>query len=1077
MNKKVWIAITVLVWIVGLATWPRRCEHAWFAYGITVRACPDGELRQTAELDAQGLGRGIPGTVGLRALAHYTTREADRDQRAVVPHIGAIALTLTVTGDKLTRPLDAAPWERAGGTWRARVALPDIPDGDYQLHARYRTALGDGEVSVPLAVYAPARIHVITDRPLYQPGNTVRFRAVALRARDLTPLDHRPGSWVVTDPGGEVLLEEAAPAGDWGVVAGSFPLDRAARAGTWKVAWRSAGAVDEVPFTVQPFTLPRFRVDATADRPFYRPGDRPIVHGAVLYSSGAPVAAAAVDVAWEVAGDWPPPAEWQDHGLPRRAQTSASGRFDLALPAIPDDLQGRVTLTARISAVDPAGDRAAGTALVLLSQDGIQASAVTELGDGLVESFNNRLYLRVATPDGRVLAGTRLTVRRAWLPGDRGVEARADEDGVASLQIDPGAPVNVVIPAPPYRAPPRPPAVTRGEVRELIGGRGAALADQIELDRWLAALASCARWVDGAAETVKLALRVDPAGQVIAAGAGPSALGRCAVAAAKSRRLAAGGERLYAVELRYVDPELPRLVATVESALDVPAGLTEQIAALARSTRDCLPRAKRSEAGGGGHDGSARGAGAGAPGGVSGRLAQMLTWRARVGDAAVDLTGWIADPAAATGQDAVACVRARFDPARAIALAEPAGSDAIGLVRFDIELPAGTAQHRPQPTTMLGYELEVAADIDGVPATRLRMPPGKVPDLRLRVAPVLPAPGQPVVAQLIRGPQFAGTLPDKLALDCPTRHIAPGKAPGKAPDRAPGKAVPEVPASAISAAPAHPTPAPPAGQPIEAPLDADHRATLPIGDDVEGWCTVSGGGVRALVYVRPRAELRVSVTPARDRYAPGERAELAIQTTLGGRGGPAAVGLFGVDDSLGQLAPLPDADALGRVRPRVETRAPAFGVLDGQALTLGRIRGANAAAATVQRVSAIPTPPELDAVVAARAESSFHPLEELTDRFYVVLAELHAQVQRWEATAPPAARMTPAVMAGLWRAALDACVARGERVDDAYGRRLQLSRLPPDLLSLTDPRAVVAVATRLTEDVENWPAWVARERP
>jgi len=371
---------------------------------------------------------------------------------------------------------------------------------------------------------------------------------------------------------------------------------------------------------------------------------------------------------------------------------------------------------------------------------------------------------------------------------------------------------------------------------------------------------------------------------------------------------------------------------------------------------------------------------------------------------------------------------------------------------------------------MLGYELEVAADVDGKPATRLRMPPGKVPDLRLRVAPVLAAPGQPVTAQLIRGPQFTGTLPDKLAIDCPTHPTAPGNG------------VPEVPASAIPTAPV--MAAPPGrpsgqlpGQPIEAPLDADHRATLPIGDDVEGWCTVSGGGVRALVYVRPRAELRVSVTPGRDRYAPGERAELAIQTTLGGRGGPAAVGLFGVDDSLGQLAPLPDADALGRVRPRVETSAPAFGVLDGQALTLGRIRGANAAAATVLRVSAIPAPPELDAVVVAHAESRFQPLEELTDRFYVVLAELHAQVQRWEATAPPAARMTPAVMAGLWRAALDACVARGERVDDAYGRRLGLSRLPPDLLSLTDPRAVVAVATRLTEDVENWPAWVARERP
>ena len=108
MNKKVWIAITVLAWIVGLATWPRRCEPAWLAYGITARACPDGELRQTAELDARDLGRGVAGTVALRVFAHYTTDGANLDWRAAVPHVGSIALTLT--GDQRTRPLDAGSW-------------------------------------------------------------------------------------------------------------------------------------------------------------------------------------------------------------------------------------------------------------------------------------------------------------------------------------------------------------------------------------------------------------------------------------------------------------------------------------------------------------------------------------------------------------------------------------------------------------------------------------------------------------------------------------------------------------------------------------------------------------------------------------------------------------------------------------------------------------------------------------------------------------------------------------------------------------------------------------------------------
>jgi hypothetical protein len=349
---------------------------------------------------------------------------------------------------------------------------------------------------------------------------------------------------------------------------------------------------------------------------------------------------------------------------------------------------------------------------------------------------------------------------------------------------------------------------------------------------------------------------------------------------------------------------------------------------------------------------------------------------------------------------------------------------------------------RPQPTTMLGYELLVTTEVAGRrESTKLRVAPGAVPDLRLRVTPVLAGPGDKITAQLIRGPRFAGQVPEELVLDC-LRQQATAK------------------------------------------LDADRRATFALDSGTEGWCAITAAGldtggtpVRGLVYVRPRAELSVSVTPKQDRYAPGDRAELAIQTTLGGTGGQAAVGLFGVDESLGQLVPLPGGDALGRVRPKVETSSPAFGVLDGQALALGRIRGANAAAATVLRVTSIPAPPELDAVVSASAESRFDPIEELTDRFYLVLAELHAQARAWEAKAPAAEKMTAATMASLWGAALAACAARGEATTDAYGRTLRLSRLPLDLLSLTDPRAVVAVATRLPEDVENWSAWVAKEKP
>jgi len=177
------------------------------------------------------------------------------------------------------------------------------------------------------------------------------------------------------------------------------------------------------------------------------------------------------------------------------------------------------------------------------------------------------------------------------------------------------------------------------------------------------------------------------------------------------------------------------------------------------------------------------------------------------------------------------------------------------------------------------------------------------------------------------------------------------------------------------------------------------------------------------------------------------------------------------------LVPLPGADELARVRPVVGTSSPAFGALDGQALTMGRIRGGNAAAATVLRVSTLPSRCESEAPVNVQGAGAFDSNAELTDHFYSALAELHAQTREWEEKAPKGELMHPPKMAQLWQVALDACQKRGESMEDAYGRRLKLSNLPPDLLALVDPRQVVIEGTRLPEDVEAWGEWVAKEKP
>jgi hypothetical protein len=987
------------------------CVTAFLSYGILVSHCPEGTPRQTVSVSCGGLRRGSPGVVLVEALAHYTTGRADRAMTTQVRRFSTRVTLVNASGEET--PLQPKEgWKEEGHRQTGEITLPEVRDGEYRLRTWVDSPLGKSQFDLALPIYAPARIHVITDRPLYQPGNVVLFRAVALRAKDLAPLDGRPGEWFVENPEGEAVLEEKSPAKEWGVATGSFPLDANADPGDWKVRWSSGGASDEVKFRVEPFTLPRFRIEVSTPRSFYLPGDRPTVKGRVVYSSGAPVANAGLTLQWSVSGDWPPPTSWMAGGLPQSASADRNGRFELQLPVIPSDLQDQATLAARISATDSAGDRVEGAASVLLSHDSIQATAVTELADGLVAGFNNRLYLRVTTASGEVLAKAPLVVRRAWDPRDKGIETTTDEDGVTAVQVDPGPPVNVVIPPQPVRPQPRPSPITRLSAENLIDRKRAPLADSRAMDEWNRILEPCSRFVESGPESVTVAVAVDPAGVVTNVAPHDTAIASCLTDAIRGRRIPAGAERLYSVTYSLVpDSARPSLEAEVSGAPAVLDDLSEVVKEAALDARSCLPNSV-----------------------PDGELSELAIWQVHSGRKEITASWKRGGGKESLPQVSMACIEKRF---ASLKLGEEPPADSLGVVHLQTHPSESQRVERPQATTMLGYELKVTARPNSKEAatTKLRIRPGAVPNVRLRATPIYANPGESVEVAVIRGPNFNEEFPKELTMST---------------DR----------------------------EPIKAELDKlTHRALFKLPAELQGWVSVSWGGAQAIAYIRPRAELAVHVNPEHEHYAPGQTARLEVLTSAGGTGTRAAVSLLGVDQSLGQLVPLPGASDMARLRPQPTMTSSAFGVLDGEALALGRIRGVNAAAATILRVGSLPAPAETDVAISESGAGVFDPVEDLTDHFYTVLSELHSQVEAWEEQAPKGAKMDPKKMSELWKSAIGACEKRKEGVTDSYGRPLRLSQLPPDLLSLTDPRTVVTDGTRLPEDVDNWMAWVQKEKP
>jgi hypothetical protein len=1019
VGRRALVIAGVLLGAVALwASWD-VCVSAWLFQGVKVPHCPDGRFRQTVSLRAESLAREGTGFVTVWAEAHAAGNSPGARMRAPVRRLEAELLLVDAQGKESPLPVEK-DWEEWGSGRRAVVKLPAVPDGDYRLRARITSPLGEDTAEAVLPLYAPARVHVLTDRPLYEPGHVVRFRAVALRAKDLTPLDGRPGRWRVTDSQGEVVLEQHAPAGPWGVVSGDFPLDRGSPTGEWRVSWESGGASGEAAFQVKPFTLPRFRVEARSERPFWRAGDSPGVAGQVVYSSGAPVADAAVEVAWRHEGSWPPPTDWlSGEGLPKRARTDATGRFRLALPRVPSDLRGQSTLTAWVSATDPAGDRVTGLASVLLAEDALAVSAVTELEEGLVAGYSNRVYLRATTAEGRLLPGAELTVKRAWDPRDEGVRAVADEDGVAALQLDPGPPVNVIILPLPVRPPlPQPPVRLAAAGRNLLAEpSGLRLEDQLALERLLPALYPCARFVTRSAgfQHVSVTVRVGAGGAVADVVADNSPTGACLAATLRTRALPPGPERMLELLLGIQDPGLPTLSLMAQQGVH---GLSNdilqvlQLAAL--EARPCLPPELS----------------------VWTPLPSALMWRVRPGKRELEVS-WVSLPVEEGMLSAthLSCIQSHFG--RRV-LPQEENSERMGVVRFHAEPAGGNGPGAvAQATTLLGYELQVSARVgqEEVGSTKLVLRPAQLPTVRLRATPVLARAGEEVRIELLRGPDFRGELPEVLVLQS-------GESRWEAKVEKPGRVA---------------------------------RFRLP--EDFQGWAEASWAGAVARVYAPPRARLSVEVAAEKATYAPGDMAHLKVFTRVDGKEGPAAVGLFGVDAELAQLVPLPGPESLEDLRPAPTVDAPAFGVLDGVALAMGRIRGANAASAALLRVSGVPQRAQVETPLTVSAESTFDPEVELTEPFYRVLAELTAQVRSWEQSAPEGETLGPPEMARLWGQALAACEKRGEAVTDAYGRKLKLSRLPPELLAFTDPRAVVVDGTRLPEDVENWGEWVAREAP
>lgn len=350
-------------------------------------------------------------------------RNADRPLSDVQVHIELVSMD----SDEVFQLVSFRTNEH--GTGQPVLKIPEHLDGDYELRVRAETRKGIEEISRTVQVKRSWQIMVSSDKPVYQPGQTIRIRSLALRRPDRKPVAGERVEFRISDPKGNVIFQERSVTSKFGIASTDCPLATEIIEGNYRIDCQigetNSGAVVEV----KKYVLPKFRIDVKLDRPYYGPADQ--LTGSIQcdYFFGQPVANGTVAI------------EIRSTEITSRllkallVQTDKNGHatFEYRLP---DNLVGRETdagdarLSLSITVRDTANQSQTKDVDCIVTSRPLRLEVIPESGT-LMQGVKNNIYLFATYADGQPAANVRVAIS--------GIdhELKTDEMGICLLELNP----------------------------------------------------------------------------------------------------------------------------------------------------------------------------------------------------------------------------------------------------------------------------------------------------------------------------------------------------------------------------------------------------------------------------------------------------------------------------------------------------------------------------------------------------------------------------------------------------------------------------------------------------------------
>ncbi len=340
-----------------------------------------------------------------------------------------------VNGDAATALFEGKT--QALGTAQVEFTLPAASYGARNLRVTADTPLGHVTADQPIQIERRNKILLTTDKPLYQPGQTMHLRALALDGPTRAAAAEQPVTLEVEDAKGNKVFKRRGRTDRFGIASADFELADEVNFGPYHVRALLGDAeavyTQEKTVMVDRYVLPKFKVAielsrdaARQQQSYYSPGET--VEGKVTahYLFGKPLANASVTLvlrSFDV--------EAAEVGR-ISGRTDAEGRFNFS-SKLPDFLAGRSTeqgsapVSIGVEVKDSAEHVETKSRDILVSNKPIMIMAVPESGQ-LLPALENRVYVLTTYPDGTP-AETTLSGSLLASP------VKTDESGVAVIPV------------------------------------------------------------------------------------------------------------------------------------------------------------------------------------------------------------------------------------------------------------------------------------------------------------------------------------------------------------------------------------------------------------------------------------------------------------------------------------------------------------------------------------------------------------------------------------------------------------------------------------------------------------------